>query len=303
MATVLSAAAAEARVEELPIPKLSIEEKSPPLSLSLASYLGLSFYVFLGSLPNSYLSHISSLQSRNKSLSLKLLHAEDQIRQMKSRRKEDSKANAKVVEIFASHRNGWQQEEKKLIHQIDASAQEIVHLRTKLAEMEKSEAELRICIEKLQREVDERDAIIGGFMSRKAVEDAEKESEIRALGGFLGRNVPVAAEFGDVGARIGKIRVSQGMDSVPEEVCLVERSSSFEAAAAAGATVDGTTSSVYGFSNGFGRDFVPSASLAAWTGEWGQVRAVFPLFFSASFVLHPFWNHLFCVAGISFPNF
>ncbi|KAJ8633907.1 hypothetical protein MRB53_027243 [Persea americana] len=261
-----AAAAASAAEEEAQIepPKPSIEEK-PSLSPSLASYFGVSFYVFLTFLPKSYHSHISSLQSRNKTLSLKLFQAEDQIRQMKSRRKEDSKANAKVVEIFASHRNGWQHEEKKLLHQIDASAQEIVHLRTKLAKMEKSEAELRIYVEKLQREVEERDEMIG-FMSRKAEDaEAEKECEIRAFEGFLGRNVQSGVDFGDVGTRIGKIRVSQGMDSI-SEVCLVERSS-IEAAAAGG---DGVMASVYGQSNAFGRDFVPSASLAAWTGEWGQ---------------------------------
>lgn len=277
MAAVISASAAAEEEAQIEPPKPSIEEK-PSLSPSLASYLGLSFYVFLTFLPKSYHSHISSLQSRNKTLSLKLYQAEDQIRQMKSRRKEDSKANAKVVEIFASHRNGWQQEEKKLLHQIDASAQEIVHLRTKLTEMEKSEAELRIYVEKLQREVEERDEMIG-FMSRKAEDaEAEKECEIRAFEGFLGRNVQTSVDFGDVGARIGKIRVSQGMDSI-SEVCLVERSS-IEAAAAVAAG-DGVMASVYGQSNSFGRDFVPSASLAAWTGEWGQVRIrilFFPLF-------------------------
>lgn len=133
--------------------------------------------------------------------------------------------------------------------------------------MEKSEKELRIYVEKLQREVEERDEMIG-FMSRKAEDaEAEKECEIRAFEGFLGRNVQSSVDFGDVGTRIGKIRVSQGMDSI-SEVCLVERSS-IEAAAAGG---DGVMASVYGQSNGFARDFVPSASLAAWTGEWGQVR-------------------------------
>lgn len=242
-------------------------------STTLSSYIGLSFFLFLGFLPKSYISFVSTLQSRNRSLALKLFQAEEQIRQMKSRRKEDSKANAKVVEIFASHRNGWQQEEKKLLQQIDSSAEEVVHLRTKIAALEKSEAELRICVDKLHREVEERDEMIG-FMSRKTTatedEDLEKEPDFRAYGsrngGFLGRSAEEGSEFGEYGvglARIGKIRVSQGMDLLPD-VCYLERSIS---------EADGMASS-YGYTNGgFSRDFMPSPSVASWmekSSEWQQ---------------------------------
>ncbi|XP_058103886.1 uncharacterized protein LOC131247932 isoform X2 [Magnolia sinica] len=245
---------------------------NPISSPSLSSYLGLSFYVFLGFLPKSYLSFISSLQSRNRTLSLKLLQAEEQLKQMRSHRKEDSKANAKVVEIFASHRNSWQQEEKRLLQQIDASTEEIACLKAKIEDMEKSEAELRICVEKLRQNVEERDEMIG-FMSRKADDEEDvKEAEIRGHGSksraTFGRN---GEEGGDLGeyctdfSRIGRIRVSQGLDPVPE-ACFMERIMERNAAEADGMAV------LYGQRNGFGRDFLPSASVA-WmerSSEWQQ---------------------------------
>ncbi|KAF6138734.1 hypothetical protein GIB67_040866, partial [Kingdonia uniflora] len=135
--------------------------------LNLPSYIGLSFAIFLGFIPQSSLTLLQSLQSRNKSLGFQLHKAEEELHQMKSRRKEDSKANARVVEIFASHRNGWQQEERKLLHQIDESSDEISQLRVRIEELEKSEEELRDCVERLQREVDEREEMIN-FMSRQA---------------------------------------------------------------------------------------------------------------------------------------
>ena len=54
----------------------------------LSSYLGLGFSLFLALLPSS--SSISQLST----LHLKLLQAEQELYQLKSRRKEDSKANA-----------------------------------------------------------------------------------------------------------------------------------------------------------------------------------------------------------------
>ncbi|RXH78783.1 hypothetical protein DVH24_002301 [Malus domestica] len=52
--------------------------------------------------------------------------------------KEDSKANARVVEVFTSHRNACQAEEKWLLHQIDAAYQEISHLRARILEVGKT---------------------------------------------------------------------------------------------------------------------------------------------------------------------
>ncbi|KAM2661469.1 hypothetical protein EV2_023772 [Malus domestica] len=65
------------------------------------SYLGLSLGVFLALVPDNF----QELQSQVGKLSALLWQAEKQVSFMTSRRKEDSKANARVVEIFASHRN------------------------------------------------------------------------------------------------------------------------------------------------------------------------------------------------------
>ncbi|PQQ13333.1 uncharacterized protein Pyn_05477 [Prunus yedoensis var. nudiflora] len=75
----------------------------------MSSYLGLSLGIFLALAPTKF----QELQTQVSELSARLWQAEEQVRQMRSRRKEDSKANARVVEIFASHRNAWQAEEKR----------------------------------------------------------------------------------------------------------------------------------------------------------------------------------------------
>lgn len=87
---------------------------------------------------------------------------------MKSRRKEDSKANARVVEIFASHRNAWQAEEKRLLQQIDFASEEVSSLRAKVEDFEREKEEWQGKIQDLEREVGEREEMIG-FMSRNVV--------------------------------------------------------------------------------------------------------------------------------------
>ncbi|XP_058189021.1 uncharacterized protein LOC131306650 isoform X3 [Rhododendron vialii] len=129
----------------------------------LTSYLGLTFAVYLG-LTRS--SSLSSLQSRNRDLCLKLIEAEEQLRQLRSRRKEDSKANARVVEIFASQRHAWRREEERLLRGIDAAAEEIARLRERAGELESSDAELRREVEELRREVGEREEMLN-FVTRQ----------------------------------------------------------------------------------------------------------------------------------------
>ncbi|KAI3418507.1 uncharacterized protein J3R85_013706 [Psidium guajava] len=135
-------------------------------SLSLSTYLGLSFSLFLAHLPRNALTLLPNLRTQVKDLSLTLLQAEDQLRQMRSRRKEDSKANARVVEIFASHRNAWQEEERRLMQQLDEANEEMAHLTARMEENERVEAEYKARVEELEREVGERDEMIG-FMSRR----------------------------------------------------------------------------------------------------------------------------------------
>ncbi|KAG8382055.1 hypothetical protein BUALT_Bualt05G0036700 [Buddleja alternifolia] len=135
----------------------------------ISSYLGLSLTIFIGFLPKNTITLLSSLQNKNKALTFKLMQAEDQLKQLLSRRKEDSKANARVVEIFASHRHAWQQEEKRLLQQIDECNEELAYLKGKFEDFEGVEAELKGNIEDLKRDVSERDEMLN-FMSRGGFE-------------------------------------------------------------------------------------------------------------------------------------
>nr|CAN67704.1 hypothetical protein VITISV_022430 [Vitis vinifera] len=68
-------------------------------------------------------------------------------------RNEDSKANARVVEIFASHHEAWRREEKRMVDQIHSAAKEIAYLRAKLVELERSKVKLKAMVEELTKEV------------------------------------------------------------------------------------------------------------------------------------------------------
>nr|CAN70037.1 hypothetical protein VITISV_015804 [Vitis vinifera] len=113
----------------------------------LSSYLGLNFFLFLALLP--FFSSISQLST----LHLKLLQAKQELCRLKSRRKEDSKANARVVESFTGHREAWRREEKRMVDQIHAATEEITCLRAKVAE-------LKARVEELTREVGEREEML-----------------------------------------------------------------------------------------------------------------------------------------------
>ncbi|KAE8661928.1 hypothetical protein F3Y22_tig00113722pilonHSYRG00346 [Hibiscus syriacus] len=105
-------------------------------------YLGVSFSAFLAYIPECSLSLIPKLQTQVGDITARLLAAEEQLRQMKSRRKEDSKANARVVEIFASHRNAWQAEEKQLLQQIQDQREKIEELEKETHESKRRTEEL-----------------------------------------------------------------------------------------------------------------------------------------------------------------
>ncbi|GAB2272952.1 hypothetical protein Dimus_007766 [Dionaea muscipula] len=136
----------------------------------VSAYLGLSFSVFLSLLPQSALSLVPTLQSRHRYILLRLRRAEEQLSQLKSSCQEDSKANARVVEIFASYRNAWQQEECRFLQQIDDSSDEIARLQGRVSELEKSESDLLADVEELKREVTQRDEILSRIMSARTAE-------------------------------------------------------------------------------------------------------------------------------------
>ncbi|RAL52078.1 hypothetical protein DM860_014905 [Cuscuta australis] len=154
----------------------------PQLSEKIfSSYIGLSFTLFLGHLPTQAFSLVSSLQARNKELTLRLIETEEQLKQVLSRRKEDSKANARVVEIFASHRHAWQKEERKLLLRIQEGGEEIERLRGRVQELENSEVKLKECLEEMNKEMGERDEMLS-LMGSTAISSCEIEGGIGRVG-------------------------------------------------------------------------------------------------------------------------
>ncbi|CAM8906587.1 unnamed protein product [Rhodiola kirilowii] len=147
------------------------------------SNLGLAFALYL-----------ATAGAVNRDLAKQVEKAEEELEQMRSRRKEDAKANARVVEIFASHRHAWQQEERRLHREINGSAAEAAELRAKVAEMEEAEGRLKETVEELRRDVSERTEMIE-FLSRRMVGDGEGD----------------VGDFDENGEELGfgKIRVSE----------------------------------------------------------------------------------------------
>ncbi|KAK4364764.1 hypothetical protein RND71_016122 [Anisodus tanguticus] len=225
--------------QENPISSFTLKPNIKHFEKLFSSYLGLSFAIFLGILPRNALSLVSRLQNHNKELTFQLIETEEQLKQLLFRRKEDSKANARVVEIFASHRHAWQQEEKRLLQQIDECDEEIAELRGRAEQFEKAESELRANIEELKREISERDEMLN-FMSRRG-ESCEMENSSGDGG------VGVGHCYADMGLRFGK-----EMDlGIRMEECYM----------ANGIPSGEQMSGVYGQSNnGFNSEYLNSAS-------------------------------------------
>ncbi|KAF5938806.1 hypothetical protein HYC85_023065, partial [Camellia sinensis] len=141
-------------------------------------YLRLSFSLFLSVIPKSSTSLLSNLQSQNRDLHLKLPESENQLSQLHSRRREDSKANAR--------------KEKRLFRQIDSGDEEITRLRATVEELEKSEDEMRQNVEELRRDIEERDHEMLNFMATRL-----EFEEFSNCGGGRDR-YSEAARFGEV---------------------------------------------------------------------------------------------------------
>ncbi|KAG1355423.1 hypothetical protein COCNU_07G015350 [Cocos nucifera] len=258
----MATAAVQAVSDEKPRPfsataiESAASASSLPTSRLLSSYLGISFAVFLGFLPKDSLSYVPSLQSRNRILAFKLFQAEEQLRQLRSRRREDAKANARVAEIFSGHRHAWHQEERRLLHQHSAAANEIDALKARISDLEKTEADLRSSVEKLERQVSERDEMLD-FMARKA-EEGRDFKETKDLG-------LVEEEEESLSGMGGKLRVSEeGLEPMVPESCFSERN----------AEVDDMMA-LYAKQNGFGRDFLPVAASKPWTDRsagWQEMQ-------------------------------
>uniref|UniRef100_A0A0E0D9P3 Uncharacterized protein n=1 Tax=Oryza meridionalis TaxID=40149 RepID=A0A0E0D9P3_9ORYZ len=142
---------------------------------ALASYLGLSFAFFLASLPGGTPAarHLASLQSRGRVLATRLLAAEDQLRQLRARRRDDARANARAAEIFAGHRASWMDNERRLLARATAATDEAASLRARLAEAEADAAALRARVDRLEREAAERDDLINALLAATRAADAD----------------------------------------------------------------------------------------------------------------------------------
>ncbi|CAN6280529.1 unnamed protein product [Urochloa humidicola] len=141
---------------------------SPPQQDSqlLPTYLGVSFALFLATLPTTTgARHVASLQSRGRLLAARLLAAEDQLRQLRARRREDARANARAAEIFAGHRAAWMEAERRLLARAAAAGDEAASLRARLAEAEADAAALRARVDRLEREAAERDELLTALLA------------------------------------------------------------------------------------------------------------------------------------------
>ncbi|RLN18983.1 uncharacterized protein C2845_PM02G41190 [Panicum miliaceum] len=153
--------AADAAATPAPKPPPPLPEDS-----QLPTYLGVSFAVFLATLPASTdARHVASLQSRGRLLAARLLAAEDQLRQLRARRREDARANARAAEIFAGHRAAWMEAERRLLARAAAAGDEAASLRARLADAEADAAALRARVERLEREAAERDKLLTALLA------------------------------------------------------------------------------------------------------------------------------------------
>ncbi|CAL4920176.1 unnamed protein product [Urochloa decumbens] len=150
-----------------PAPKPPPPPPPPPQEGSqLPTYLGVSFALFLATLPTTTgARHVASLQSRGRLLAARLLAAEDQLRQLRARRREDARANARAAEIFAGHRAAWMEAERRFLARAAAAGDEAASLRARLAEAEADAATLRARVERLEREAAERDELLTALLA------------------------------------------------------------------------------------------------------------------------------------------
>ncbi|KAF7076549.1 hypothetical protein CFC21_081182 [Triticum aestivum] len=149
---------------------------------ALAAYLGVAFALFLASLPGGAAGarHVASLQSRGRVLATRLLAAEDQLRQLRARRREDARANARAAEIFAGHRASWAEAERRLLARAAAASDEAANLRARLADAEAQAAALRARADRLERDAADRDGLLSALLA--------------ATGNGAGQDEPAARE-------------------------------------------------------------------------------------------------------------
>ncbi|KAF8762383.1 hypothetical protein HU200_009563 [Digitaria exilis] len=163
-----------------PKPPPPLREDDEDSDSLLPTYLGVTFALFLATLPATTAArHVASLHSRGRLLAARLLAAEDQLRQLRARRREDARANARAAEIFAGHRAAWMEAERRLLARAAAAGDEAASLRARLAEAEAEAAALRARVERLEREAAERDDLLTALLAATSshAEEGEKEQQ------------------------------------------------------------------------------------------------------------------------------
>ncbi|KAF3331252.1 hypothetical protein FCM35_KLT04606 [Carex littledalei] len=73
----------------------------------------------------------------NRVLALRLFEAEDQLRQVRARRREDGRANARAAEILAEHRNAWLDTEHSLLNRLEDARAVESELRARMDSLER----------------------------------------------------------------------------------------------------------------------------------------------------------------------
>lgn len=110
-------------------------------------------------------------------MALRLFEAEEQLRQVRARRREDGRANARAAEILAEHRNAWLETERGLLNRLE--------------DAHTVESELRVQVESLEREL-----LVAKSANAASVpgNDATDGREKREIGGGEGEMEGEASE-------------------------------------------------------------------------------------------------------------
>lgn len=132
----------------------------------------------------------------------RIADAEEEVKELKTRRLEDAKANEKVVRIYATREHGWKIEKKKLRHEIDMLRKDLISHeasgfcspRASLGTGQCNECELKARrLMDLEKKLKERE-----YMIKTAMENARiKEAECRELTSNLAAEKAITSELNE----------------------------------------------------------------------------------------------------------
>lgn len=120
----------------------------------------------------------------NRVLALRLFEAEEQLRQVRARRREDGRANARAAEILAEHRNAWLETEHSLLNRLEDACTVESELRARVDFLER---ELLVAKSanaddatdgKERREIGAGEGEVEGELSEEGLEEEEEEGMV-----------------------------------------------------------------------------------------------------------------------------